>query len=199
MPPGTIIILLIPLAECFNDITVLEFNDASIKELEKWTTTHDDAYDWSHTFNTIADFEGKGEDWKKREENLKKSIKKIRKCDLTKENLTDPVTLPKVDCLYIGSTLGMMCKSRDEFSTSMKKISRWLKPGGHLILYVLLNGEFYTVGEHQFHYLTLDEEFLKKILKDMGYKIETMELIENKSKHEAVSYDHMAFITAVMQ
>ncbi|XP_053545711.1 indolethylamine N-methyltransferase-like [Bombina bombina] len=199
IPIATVIYPLIPLAEFFNDITVLEMNDVCIKELEKWINTHDEAYDWSHAFNLIAEQEVKSEEWKKREETFKTSVKRILKYDLTKENPTDPVTLPKVDCLYVGCSLEVACKDQDDYIMSMKKISRWLKPGGHLIMYVLFNATFFTVGEHRFRILTLNEEFLKKTLMDIGYEIQTIEMVENKSKHEALNYEHLALITAVMQ
>ncbi|XP_053545705.1 nicotinamide N-methyltransferase-like [Bombina bombina] len=199
MQIGSCIFTLIPISEFFNDITVLEFNDVCIEELEKWKNTHDDTFDWSHTFKFIAELEGKGEEWKTRQETLKTSIKRILKCDLTKENLTDPVTLPKVDCIFLGWLLESICKDRDDFFRSLKKISMWLKPGGHLILLVVLNASFVTIGEHRFHLLNLDEEFIRKALRDTGYVIETIEMVERKSKHEAISYDHQALLTAVMQ
>ncbi|XP_053545704.1 indolethylamine N-methyltransferase-like [Bombina bombina] len=207
MQIGTIISPLIPISEFFNDITVLEYNDVCIKELEKWKNTHDDAYDWSHTFQFMAELEGKGlsifpitsEEWKTRQEKIKTSIKRILKCDFTKENLTDPVTLLKVDCIFLGCLLESVCKDQDDYFRSLKKISMWLKPGGHLILLVVLNASFYTIGEHRFHLVNLDEEFIRKALRDIGYMIETIEMVERKSNHEAISYDHLALITAVMQ
>ncbi|XP_053545708.1 indolethylamine N-methyltransferase-like [Bombina bombina] len=199
MQAGSCIFTLIPIFEFFNDITVFEFNDDSIKELEKWKNSHDDAYDWSHAFKFIAELEGKGEEWETKQETLKTSIKRILKCDFTKENLTDPVTLPKVDCIYVGCLLEPICKDRDDYFRSLKKISMWLKPGGHLILIVFFNASFFTIGEHRFHLLNLDEEFLRKALRDIGCRIETMEMMERKSKHEAASYDHKALLIAVMQ
>ncbi|XP_053545707.1 indolethylamine N-methyltransferase-like [Bombina bombina] len=199
MQGGTLIFTLIPISEFFNDITVLEVNDVCKEELEKWKNTHDDAYDWSHTFKFMAEMEGKGEEWKTRQEQLKTTIKRILKCDFTKENLTDPVTLPKVDCIYVGCVLETICKDRDDYLRSLKKISMWLKPGGHLIILVMLNGSFYTIGEHRFHILNIDEEFIRKALRDIGYVVETIEMVERKSNHEAISYEHMALVTAVMQ
>ncbi|XP_053545714.1 indolethylamine N-methyltransferase-like [Bombina bombina] len=190
MKIGSIVYPLIPLSEFFNDITMLEFNDICIKELEKWINTHDAAHDWSHMFN---------EEWKKREEKVKTLIKRILKYDLTKENPTDPVVLPKVDCIFIGCCLEIISKTHDDVLTMLKRISGWLKPGGHLIMYVLFNATYFTVGEHHFHVLKLDEAFVSKALRDIGYKIETMDLEERKSNHGAASYDHFALIIAVMQ
>ncbi|XP_053545718.1 indolethylamine N-methyltransferase-like [Bombina bombina] len=199
IPVASIIFPLIPFLEFFNDITVLECNDVCIKELEKWRNSHDEAYDWSHASKISAELKGKGDEWKIREEQLKISIKRILKCDFTKENPTDPVTLHKVDCLYVNCSLETICKDQDEYFSCLKKISEWLKPGGHLILMAVLNGSFYMVGEHRFHLLTLDEEFIRKALRDIGYVTETIEVVERKLKYEAASYDHLAFITAVKQ
>ncbi|XP_053545719.1 indolethylamine N-methyltransferase-like [Bombina bombina] len=194
---GGIVFPLIPLSEFFNDVTMLEFNDICIKELEKWRNTHDTAHDWSHLFKFSA--ERKGEEWNKREEKVKTIIKRILKYDLTKENPTDPVVLPKVDCVYLGCCLEIISKTHDDVLTMLKKISGWLKPGGHLIMYVTFNATYFTVGEHHFHVLKLDEAFVIKALRDIGYKIETIDLEERKSNHEAASYDHFALIIAVMQ
>ncbi|KAM4642109.1 indolethylamine N-methyltransferase-like [Discoglossus pictus] len=196
---GPIIYHLLTICEFFEDITVLETNKSSINELEKWINMDPDALDWSHTSKFIAELEGNSDGWQRKEDILKQSIKQIIKCDFTKENPTDPVVLPKVDCLLAASALEVISKDQDQYSKNLKKISRWLKLGGHLILFGLLNTSFYTVGDHKFHVLTNNEDFLREVIRDAGYVIESLEVIESKLCSDAINHEHFIIITALKE
>ncbi|KAM4642125.1 nicotinamide N-methyltransferase-like [Discoglossus pictus] len=202
---GPIIYHLFTICEFFQDITVIETNDMCIKELEKWINMDPDALDWSHASNFVAELEGNRfsirlgyifAGWQKKEEMVKQSIKHILKCNFEKENPTDPVVLPKVDCILTAWALELVSKDQDQYSKNLKKISRWLKLGGHLILFGVFNASFYMVGEHKFHLTTYNEDFLREVIEDSGYVITNFEAIESKLCG-AVDYDHIVYITAL--
>ncbi|KAM4642126.1 indolethylamine N-methyltransferase-like [Discoglossus pictus] len=196
---GPIIYHLFTISEFFEDITVLETNDTCIKELEKWMNMDPDAFDWSHASKYIAELEGNSAGWKKKEETVKQSIKQILKCNFEKENPTDPVVLPKVDCLLTGCALDLISKDQEQYSKNLKKFSRWLKLGGHLILIGVLNASFYMVGEHKIHFTTYNEDVLKKLIVDAGYVIESFEMTESKLCSDVADHEHMVFITALKE
>ncbi|KAM4642107.1 indolethylamine N-methyltransferase-like [Discoglossus pictus] len=196
---GPIIYHLFTICEFFKDITVLETNDLCIKELEKWINMDSDAFDWSHASKFIVDLEGNSAGWQKKEEMVKRTIKQILKCDLTKENPTYPVVLPKVDCLLTACGLEVISQDHDQYSKNLKKISRMLKLGGHLILFGILNASFYMVGKNKFHFTTYNDIFLRKVIGDAGYLIRSFEQIESKIGNDVVDHEHVVFITAIKE
>ncbi|KAM4641314.1 indolethylamine N-methyltransferase-like [Discoglossus pictus] len=196
---GPNIFHLFTMCEFFKDITVLETNDMCIKELEKWINMSPDALDWSHASKFIAELEGNSAGWQKKEETLKQSIKQILKCNFAKANPTDPVVLPKVDCLVTAWALEMVSKDQDQYSKNLKKFSRWLKLGGHLILFGVLNASFYRVGEHKFHFATYNEDFIRKAFGDAGYVIKCFEMNERKMDIDIADHEHIVFITALKE
>ncbi|CAH2320321.1 nicotinamide N-methyltransferase-like [Pelobates cultripes] len=49
---------LLPICTYFKDITILEFNDACLKDLQKWLNKEPGAFDWSHASKIVAELEG---------------------------------------------------------------------------------------------------------------------------------------------
>ncbi|KAM4652106.1 nicotinamide N-methyltransferase-like [Discoglossus pictus] len=194
---GPTVFHLLPFCEFFKEITVLEPNESSIKELKSWLDKDLDAYDWSHASTFMTQLESNREAWHEKEEKLRTLIKRIVKFDFSKENPTDPIVLPKADCLLSAWGLDVSSKDKDSFARNLIKLSSLLKLGGHLIYVGALNLSYYHVGEHKFHGCTYDEAFLKKVLEDTGYSIESFEIIERKVKRVSVDFEHIVVVTAL--
>ncbi|XP_063292099.1 nicotinamide N-methyltransferase-like [Pelobates fuscus] len=193
---GPIIHHLLPICTFFKNIIILEFNEECVQEMEKWLNTETEAFDWSHASQFITELGGNRVHWLEQEHMLKKTIKRIVKCDLAKENITDPVILPKTDCLLIAGGLDVVSKDHESYRQNLGKLSSLLKPGGHLILFGALNATFYQVGEHRCHVLTADEPFLRQALTDEGYTIECFEALERKAESSLLDAQHFVFILA---
>uniref|UniRef100_A0A8C5R883 Methyltransferase n=1 Tax=Leptobrachium leishanense TaxID=445787 RepID=A0A8C5R883_9ANUR len=95
---GPCIFHLFPLCN-FKNFIVLEFNESCMKVLQKWMNKEPGALDWSHVAKLSAKMEGCSVNWEEKEEDVRKRIKHIIKCDFDKENLTDPVILRNADCV----------------------------------------------------------------------------------------------------
>ncbi|XP_053310049.1 nicotinamide N-methyltransferase-like [Spea bombifrons] len=194
---GPSICHLFPVCEFFKEITILEFNRFCVAELDKWLSNDKEAFDWSHASKFMMDLEGKSGGWKEKEELLRGKIKSILKCDITKDNPTDPVELPKADCIICMWVLDVISTDKDAYISNLRKISSLLKPGGRLMLVSDINATFYIVGEHKYGVLTYDEEFLKTALKNEGYIIETYEAHDRKVCLDYIDYEKLAFLTAL--
>ncbi|XP_053310822.1 nicotinamide N-methyltransferase-like [Spea bombifrons] len=190
---------LVAICECFKEITILEFNDFCISELKKWVNSHEEAYDWSHVSMFLTDLEGKSGWWQEKENVLKRKINHIAKCDLSKDNPTDPLVLPKADCITSGYLLDVVSKDKNEYMSNLRKISSLLKPGGRLILLAAINMSYYKIGEHKYASLSYDEEFLRTALKREDFTIEYYEVQVKKSLTDFNDHEKAVFISALKQ
>ncbi|KAM4702938.1 nicotinamide N-methyltransferase-like [Rhinophrynus dorsalis] len=182
--------------DVFEEITVLELNEHFIKELEKWMNKEEDALDWTHASQFACALEGKSDGWKKKEEKLRSRIKCLVKVDFAKENLSDPIVLPKSDCLFCMWVLDVTSKDHDAYCRNLKKISSLLKLDGQLILFGTLNATYYMAGEKKCHILKYNEVFLRQALAQAGYVIECFEMTEGKQPSEYIFYEHFVYVRA---
>ncbi|XP_075044352.1 nicotinamide N-methyltransferase-like [Mixophyes fleayi] len=194
--PGPIIYQLLPVCEFLEEITILEFNDLCIKELEKWINKDADAFDWTHALTIMAQLHGSSDGRQGREDLLRSKVKQIVKCDFSKNNPMDPLVLPKVDCVMSIWGLDVISKDKDTYYKNLKKISSFLKLGGYLIIYADINTSYFKIGDHKFHLLTYDDNFLRKALSDEGFKIEHYEDVERITTSVLIDHEKVVFAIA---
>ncbi|MEE6467743.1 hypothetical protein FKM82_008043 [Ascaphus truei] len=193
---GSSIYQFLPACESFQEIIVAESNERVKRDLEKWLNKEPDAFDYSHTSKLLCELEGKSAMWQEKEEQLRRTIKRILICDFTKENPLHPVILPKMDCLITVAYLEVVSKDLDAYRSNLKKVSSLIKVGGHLVLFVFISMTYYMIGEHKFYMLKYDEEFVRKALTDTGYVIKSVHLQARKKTTHLTDYEHIGFILA---
>ncbi|CAH2320331.1 nicotinamide N-methyltransferase-like [Pelobates cultripes] len=193
---GPMMHLLCTVSDVFKEITILKFNDECIKEVKKWLDTHSECFDWSHTSKYIMELNEGGSQIQEREEELKSKIKHIVKCDIEKENITDPVILPKSDCLLSVTVLEAISEDHEEFRKNLKKIVSLLKPGGQLLLFTALDATFYRLGEHKFRLLKCDETFVRSVLHEQGFVIEYIDWLKKPSETHLTDFNDITFVIA---
>uniref|UniRef100_A0A803K890 Nicotinamide N-methyltransferase n=2 Tax=Xenopus tropicalis TaxID=8364 RepID=A0A803K890_XENTR len=193
---GPLIFPLFPVFEPFREIIVLKFNDDCIKELDKWRTSDPGACDWSHAVEFMAELEGNSAVWTHKEEELKRRIKHLLKCDVSAENLVDERTVPKADCLLTAWILETISQDETSYCNNFKKMSALLKLGGHLVLIGDIQGSFFIVGGHKYHILPIGEEFLRKTLEDEGYSIVFYSAVGRNAEKQTTNYEKIVCIIA---
>uniref|UniRef100_A0A8C5WMK7 Uncharacterized protein n=1 Tax=Leptobrachium leishanense TaxID=445787 RepID=A0A8C5WMK7_9ANUR len=194
---GAYVFDLFPFCNYFHNFFILEFNRSSMKALQKWMNKEPGVLDWIHASNIVAELEGCSVNWEEKEEDVRKRIKHILKCDIANENLTDPVILRNADCVFCFFVLEHISKTQDAFCANLKKVSSMLKPGGCLLLVSALNGTHYTVAEHKYHILHHNEEDVRAALQNTGFTIEQWEVMESEIRNDVMYYEHIAFVSAV--
>ncbi|MEE6483389.1 hypothetical protein FKM82_013533 [Ascaphus truei] len=193
---GPLAFHLLTACDFFKEINVIEFTDANIREFEMWKNKEPGAADWSHTAKIVCDLEGKSEEWPGKEDKARRAVKRIVKCDLTKDNPLEPVVLPQMDCLICMYVLLVVSKDHQAYCSNLKKLASMLKIGGHMLLVGTYNQSFYTIGEHKFFCLSCDEEFVREAICDAGFIIEISETLPNKSTRDLTDMKHVFFIAA---
>ncbi|XP_063797986.1 nicotinamide N-methyltransferase-like [Pseudophryne corroboree] len=119
--------------------------------------------------------------------------------NLDKKHLTDPFELEKADCLLSLYLLQNICKDKDSFCKILKTCSSYIKVGGYLILIGTFNGEYFIIGDHKFHILNYDEEFLRKAVAEAGFTIDHLQIFEKTAVTDSIKYGNMYCLRALKE
>uniref|UniRef100_A0A8C5R6T2 Nicotinamide N-methyltransferase n=1 Tax=Leptobrachium leishanense TaxID=445787 RepID=A0A8C5R6T2_9ANUR len=196
---GTAGFQLFPLCDVFSEIIVLKCDDSSIKELKQWLNQDTDASGWTHLSVLSSELKGDRAKYKQEEETLRKKIKFSLKCDFSKENLTDPVSLQKADCLVSAYLLNAACESTDACHRVLRKMASMIKLGGLLLLIGFFNSTFYFVGEEKYRLLAFVEQFLRKGMDEAGFVIKQLDVFKSKIHSSKLHYEHVWVLRAVKE
>uniref|UniRef100_A0A8D0E893 Indolethylamine N-methyltransferase n=1 Tax=Salvator merianae TaxID=96440 RepID=A0A8D0E893_SALMN len=165
---GPTIYQLLSACEAFGDITVSDYLDQNIQEIEKWLKNEPGAFNWTPVVKYVCELEGNRYE---KEAKLRKTIKQLLKCDVHQGNPVDPVTLSLADCVISSECLESACRDHESYRAALRNMSSLLKHGGHLVLAGVLQTTFYMVGPHRFSSLFLTEEFLREAISSTGFAI----------------------------
>ncbi|XP_072282719.1 indolethylamine N-methyltransferase-like [Pyxicephalus adspersus] len=179
----------------FKDMAILKFTDKCIMEITRWQHDRTGAYDWKHASTAAAEFEGMREQ-QEIEMCLKSSVKQVLKCDIDQENITAPVVLPLADCVVVACILEAISKTKDEYVRNLEKFLKLLKPGGHLLLWGILDISYMVVGKKRVHFFKYDETFVKDVLLKLGLVIDYYAVQRRRNKSDLIDYGGVIFISA---
>ncbi|CAH2320150.1 indolethylamine N-methyltransferase-like [Pelobates cultripes] len=175
--PGPAIYQELSACEAFNEITAADFTDRNREYLERWRKNEPGLFDWTPALKFVCDLEGRSGKLAEKQEKLRKTIKRVVKCDVTKSNPLDPLVLPKVDCVLTVGCLECACKDEMAYGKVIRNLSSLLKIGGHLIIGSILGSTIFRCGSQQFTLINLSETFLRKVLTDNGFSIVDLEVL----------------------
>ncbi|XP_056398630.1 nicotinamide N-methyltransferase-like [Hyla sarda] len=193
---GPLVQQLYAACEFFQHIIVLKVSDRCIMELKRWLNTRTGAFDWGHATKLHGEIEGYSDQSQDKEGKLRSTIPHVVKCDLEKENMTDPIDLPPADCIISAWLLDIICKDQDDYRRYLRKFSKLLKPGGHMILIGILHMTYYTVGKDKFHGFPYDEDFARKALVGEGFVIDDCKVKKRTNVSDLIDYKAVMFIAA---
>ncbi|NXH14682.1 NNMT methyltransferase, partial [Bucco capensis] len=172
---GPTIYQLLSACEHFQEIIALDYTDQNRRELEKWLRNEAGAFDWRPVVQYVCELEGDREKWAEKEEKLRKKVKQVLKCDVTKANPTEPVSLPSADCLLSTLCLEAACKDLATFRSALRNISALVKPGGHLVLLTVLRETYYAFNKQVFSCLHLEREAVEEAVEGAGFEVKFSE------------------------
>ncbi|XP_005143595.2 nicotinamide N-methyltransferase [Melopsittacus undulatus] len=173
---GPTIYQLLSACERFQEIISLDYTDRNRQELEKWLRNEPGAFDWSPVVKYVCELEGDREKWAEKEEKVRKKVKQVLKCDVTKANPTAPVSLPPADCIVSTLCLEAACKDLATFRSALRNISTLVKPGGHLVLVTVLQETFYAFNKQVFSCLYLESSMVEEAVEGAGFDVKLSEV-----------------------
>ncbi|XP_066465388.1 nicotinamide N-methyltransferase-like [Eleutherodactylus coqui] len=190
--------LLVLLDTC-QDITVLNANAHNAAELEKWRQNQPDALDFSHAMQKVCDLIGSRERAQELEKKLREKVKHILHCDFTKENITDPHVLPKVDCILSVWGLGPVSKDQASYTDNTKKLASLLNVGGKMVMIGGLNASHFTIGGRKYHTVMRDEKMVRMALSAAGCSIKSFQVDDSEIPDHHLDNTHTFFALAVKE
>ncbi|XP_073513315.1 indolethylamine N-methyltransferase-like [Phyllobates terribilis] len=182
--------------EFFKHIIVLKANDRCIMELKRWVDERTGAFEWDHCAKHHADIEGKSDQFQDKDGKVRTALRHVVKCDFEKENIVEPIDLPPADCIMISWLFEFISKNHDELNNYLRKVSKLLKPGGHLIIFGLLDATYIIIGKDKFHILKYDEDFARKALVAEGFVIDNCTVKKRTNVSDLMDYKGILFIAA---
>ena len=169
---------LISAAPCVEEIIFAEYAEKNRQAVEKWQNNLPDSHDWSAYFKFIVEkLEGNSsEETTNRESELRKKIRHILPCDIEWE---DPVKWPSCwgpqsamfDVVFTSLCLEVCVTSNEGYRQAIGKLKRYLKPGGHIVMFGVLGESYYTVGQERFYSFPLSKNFIAETLSSEGFKM----------------------------
>ncbi|XP_056399098.1 indolethylamine N-methyltransferase-like [Hyla sarda] len=193
---GSFVHQLYAACEFFQHIIVLKVSDRCIMELKRWLDSRTGAFDWGHATKLHGEIQGNSDQFPDTEGKVRSTIPHVMKFDLEKENMTDPIVLPPADCIISVVLLDSICKDQDDYRRYLRKFSRMLKPGGHIMLIGALGITYFTVGKDKLHAFTYDEDFARKALVGEGFVIDYCKVQKRTNVSDLMDYKAMIFIAA---
>ncbi|XP_030076833.1 nicotinamide N-methyltransferase [Microcaecilia unicolor] len=195
---GPCIHYLLSACDFFKEVIASDCVDSCLREIEKWLKKEQGAYDWNPAVRLICELEGGRETCDEKEEKLRRKLKRLLKCDVTKRNPLEPLVLPQVDCVLVPFCLQVACKDQTAYISALKNINTLLKPGGHLVVVETLNESSYTVGQTTLFVQNMSEEFLRKAISEAGFALEKLERLQraDNSLQNHTDYEGTIFIVA---
>ena len=155
----------------------------------------------------VQSLEGLGEEEvTKRQEDVRKLIKAVVKCDIHMDPPIQSGYEGPYDVIFSSLCLECACSSLEEYEVAMTKLATLLKPGGRIVLRCVEGEdstptEFYMVGAYKFVALTVTESFIRSTLEKAGfYNISLKQQLREDPgvniAQEASDYYAMSFVTA---
>ncbi|KAG6925644.1 nicotinamide N-methyltransferase-like [Chelydra serpentina] len=196
---GPTIYQLLSACENFQEIIASDYTDRNRQELEKWLKNEPGAFDWTPVVKYVCELEGDREKWSEKEEKLRKKVKQVLKCDVSKSNVLAPMSLPQADCLLSTLCLEAACKDLNSYRAALKNIGSLLKPGGHLVMVIVLKETYYMVGQRRFSCLYLERESVEEALREAGYDVQCIEVTPNRSESTFSDFEAVLSLVACKQ
>ncbi|XP_056397734.1 indolethylamine N-methyltransferase-like [Hyla sarda] len=193
---GSFVHQLYAACECFKHIIVLKVSDRCIMELKRWLDTRTGAFNWGHAAKLHGEIQGNSKQSQDHESKVRFGVQHVMKFDLEKENMTDPIVLPPADCIISAWLLNAICKDQDDFMRFIRKFSKLLKTGGHLIFIGCLDMTYYMVGNNKLHSFKYDEDFARKALVREGFVIDSCVTKKASRVSDHIDYKGVIFIVA---
>ncbi|NXW57088.1 NNMT methyltransferase, partial [Eurystomus gularis] len=173
---GPTIYQVLSACEHFQEIIALDYTDQNRQELLKWLRNEPGAFDWRPVVQYVCELEGDREKWAEKEEKLRRKVRQVLKCDVTKANPVDPVSLPPADCLLSTLCLEAACKDLATFRSALRNISALVKPGGHLVMVTVLQETYYAFNKQVFSCLHLERNEVEEAVEGAGFEVKFSEV-----------------------
>ena len=163
------------------EIVLAEYGAKCRSALNEWIQHSPTAWDWlPYIKHVVQNIEGKDErEAIKREDSLRKAIKAVVACDISKDPPIAEGYEGPYDVVMSMLCIESGCLTRDDYRAAVKRIATLVKQGGNLLLYSTIRNRedndqtpgYYTVGKQRHDEVALPLEFVLKTLQENGLTV----------------------------
>ena len=161
-----------------SEIVLADYAQPNRECLQKWLARDPSAIDWSPYFKYVVQTleGGSDEEATQREEVLRKKIKAVVPCNISKDQIIEDgyqieAAYDVVSCFLC---LECGCKDNDSYKRAIKNLTSKLKDGGYLLLYhtqINSNVQSYRINKTIYRDIALKKEFVLDTLKENGLSV----------------------------
>ena len=172
-----------------SEIVLSDYSATNREAIRLWLEDDRSAFDWlPHFRSAMSELENAGErELLERVEKIRRIVKAVVYCDLSQ----DPPIQKGYDVEYdVINSCFCLCdaaKSHEEYRQGIVKLTKYLKPGGILMVYESehkkCHTSFYQVKDHMIQYVALTSEFVLKAFRDAGFSEMTLHTFELDPNH----------------
>ena len=189
------------------EIVLSEYTEANRAAILQWLNNDPDAFDWTPVIkHVVTDLEGKSEEEVPvRAELLRKVIKAVVPCDVTRDPPIPPQYVDEYDIVTEFMCLVSGCALREDYVAALVRLHALLKPGGKIVLYTPerkktpIQGS-YPVGPYEFFDLGITRDFILKSLEQASFCDVKVEALPREHlgfpNHHCPDVVALSFITA---
>ncbi|XP_007259099.2 nicotinamide N-methyltransferase [Astyanax mexicanus] len=183
---GPTIHSIISASEHFQEITLSDYAERNLEEIQKWLRNEEGCFNWNPVIEYICKLEKKSPS--EVEAKIRQRVKHILKCDVRLENPFHPENLKPADCVITSLCLEAACKDMQAYKKALAGLASLLRPNGALVMVGVLGESFYVVNQTRFSCLPLTEQNIKEYLKDVGFTVHEFEIFSGpKPENNEVS------------
>ncbi len=164
-----------------SELVLADYTEKSRQALQLWMSKDPKAFDWSLYFDYVVQtLEGGTEaQAREREERMRKVVKAVVPCNIFEEKPIEQGYEGPYDVISSCFCLEGCITTVEEYAAGIKRLSSLLKPGGRLVIYTSERENIgkvgdWKVGEHVFHVLAINGDFIKTTLEQSGFSSVTV-------------------------
>ena len=165
---------LISASQKVDHIVFSEYVEANREAVKSWIAGSPEAQDWSPWIEFVVHhLEGESNKQKvsSRTEDLKRKIKSVVHCDVTKNPIVDlePADIGKpFDVITTSLCLEVGVSSEQEYKSTVAKLCKLIKQNGYLCMFGVLQETFYCVGKEKFRTFPLTQGMIEEAMEAGG-------------------------------
>ncbi|KAK6171572.1 hypothetical protein SNE40_019729 [Patella caerulea] len=140
--------------------------------------------DYANVYDFFANLDDKSEPWRKLSDDLKAKVCGIFPCNLLQDDIFGGSSFPLFDVITSSLCIEAAAPDVETYGNIAKKISKYLKVGGHMVIVGVLDQNYYIVGEHKFFSVSISEQELKSCWEQAGFTIQNWNHLKGPEESE---------------
>lgn len=171
---GAGLYMLISARRVVEKVVYAEPGDWCRAEIQAWRDGSAKAHNWTVFFEYVRQLEGKERSVEDMQAQLRSRISEITPCDVYASNCGFNLGKgEEFDIVSSNFCAESITSDIEKFELSIRNIVSLIAPGGHLVLSMLEDGRFWTLGDSDMPCIKVDDRYVFELLQKVGLELIT--------------------------